>query len=176
LKGAQATQLRSYCHFRNPVTANKKSLLQKEGLSASLDFLDTLDEDIPKGRPYSSIFAFRFLRSDFCVSIFALTKGKKKKKKKKKKKTKKNQKKTKKKKNKHTTNCCAWSTVAYCTAFFFFFFFFFFLFFLFFSPLLCFNFFAFSIKKRTNIFVGSCKRTSTPHKFLGVIFWGCKIK
>lgn len=49
LKGAHASQLRSYCHFRQPETAHKRTLLQKEGLSKSLDFLDTIDEDIPKG-------------------------------------------------------------------------------------------------------------------------------
>ena len=60
LKGPQATQLRSYSHFRTPVTAKKKSLLQKEGLSATLDFLDTLDEDIPKGISFPVLF-FIFL-------------------------------------------------------------------------------------------------------------------
>jgi radial spoke head protein 9 len=49
LKGGHASQLRSYCHFRQPETTHKRTLLQKEGLSISLDFLDTIDEDIPKG-------------------------------------------------------------------------------------------------------------------------------
>lgn len=36
-------------HFREPVGLNEKSLLQKANLDKSIDFLDTMEEDIPKG-------------------------------------------------------------------------------------------------------------------------------
>lgn len=44
-----AMSLRSYLHLREPRNLAKKSLLEKEGLSKSFDFLDTADEDVPKG-------------------------------------------------------------------------------------------------------------------------------
>jgi len=49
LRSAQADNTQFYVHLRPPLTASRKSSLQKEGLSKSLDFLDTIDEDIPKG-------------------------------------------------------------------------------------------------------------------------------
>eukprot|EP01112_Ceratiomyxa_fruticulosa_P003869 TRINITY_DN1417_c0_g1_i1.p1 TRINITY_DN1417_c0_g1~~TRINITY_DN1417_c0_g1_i1.p1 ORF type:complete len:278 (+),score=56.15 TRINITY_DN1417_c0_g1_i1:614-1447(+) len=49
LTSPQSTSLSSYCHVRNPITFHKKTLLQKEGLTKTLDFLDTIDEDLPTG-------------------------------------------------------------------------------------------------------------------------------
>ena len=36
-------------HFREPQALEQKSLLQKANLDKSIDFLDSLEEDIPKG-------------------------------------------------------------------------------------------------------------------------------
>lgn len=41
-------------HLRQPVTFPKKSLLEKEGLSKTLDFLDIIDEDSPHGYLYKN--------------------------------------------------------------------------------------------------------------------------
>lgn len=36
-------------HFREPKALFEKTLLQKANLDKSIDFLDTVEEDIPKG-------------------------------------------------------------------------------------------------------------------------------
>ncbi len=41
--------LQFYGHLREPVALLKKTLLQREGLSRSLDVMDTISEDTPKG-------------------------------------------------------------------------------------------------------------------------------
>ena len=46
---SEAAKLCSYMHFREPVGLNEKTLLQKANLDKSIDFLDTMEEDIPKG-------------------------------------------------------------------------------------------------------------------------------
>ena len=46
---AEAAKLCSYMHFRDAEKLNEKSLLQKANLDKAIDFLDTCDEDIPKG-------------------------------------------------------------------------------------------------------------------------------
>ncbi|XP_070577870.1 radial spoke head protein 9 homolog [Ptychodera flava] len=45
----EAVKLSSYFHFREPVRLNEKSLLEKADLDKAIDFLDSIDEDIPKG-------------------------------------------------------------------------------------------------------------------------------
>lgn len=50
---AEAAKLCNYFHFREPEKLPEKSLLQKANLNKSLDFLDTIDEDIPKGKVFS---------------------------------------------------------------------------------------------------------------------------
>jgi hypothetical protein len=49
LNHSEVDRLHNYCHFREPEKLLKKYLLQREGLSQSLDFMDTVDEDIPNG-------------------------------------------------------------------------------------------------------------------------------
>jgi hypothetical protein len=44
-----AQNLKSYAHLRDPVALLKKSILQREGLSRTQDFMDTIDEDLPQG-------------------------------------------------------------------------------------------------------------------------------
>ena len=44
-----AENLCSYLHFRAQENLEKKSLLDREGLTKSLDFLDPADEDLPVG-------------------------------------------------------------------------------------------------------------------------------
>ncbi len=46
---AEAAKLCNYLHFREAEKLPEKTLLQKANLDKSLDFLDTLEEDIPKG-------------------------------------------------------------------------------------------------------------------------------
>ena len=36
-------------HFRDPTILNQKSLLQRANLDKAIDFMDSLEEDIPKG-------------------------------------------------------------------------------------------------------------------------------
>ncbi|NP_001171789.1 radial spoke head 9 homolog-like [Saccoglossus kowalevskii] len=43
-----AVKLSSYFHFREPVRLNQKSLLDKADLDKAIDFLDAIDEDVPK--------------------------------------------------------------------------------------------------------------------------------
>jgi len=47
---SEAAKLCSYMHFREPKLLLEKTLLQKANLDKSLDFMDTLEEDIPKGK------------------------------------------------------------------------------------------------------------------------------
>ncbi|XP_004846531.1 radial spoke head protein 9 homolog isoform X3 [Heterocephalus glaber] len=46
---SEARKLSSYFHFREPVGLKNKTLLEKADLDPSLDFLDSLEHDIPKG-------------------------------------------------------------------------------------------------------------------------------
>ncbi|XP_023422414.1 radial spoke head protein 9 homolog isoform X1 [Cavia porcellus] len=46
---SEAKKLSSYFHFREPVSLKNKTLLEKADLDPSLDFLDSLEYDIPKG-------------------------------------------------------------------------------------------------------------------------------
>lgn len=49
LSVAEAAKLCNYMHFREASKLQEKSLLQKANLDKALDFLDPIDEDIPKG-------------------------------------------------------------------------------------------------------------------------------
>ncbi|MBN3306071.1 radial spoke head protein 9 homolog [Amia ocellicauda] len=49
LSVTEAGKLSSYFHFSEPVRLKKKSLLEKADLDPSIDFLDSIEEDIPKG-------------------------------------------------------------------------------------------------------------------------------
>ena len=46
---AEAAKLCSYMHLRDAESIADKSLLQKADMDMSIDFLDPIDEDIPKG-------------------------------------------------------------------------------------------------------------------------------
>ncbi|CAF1373499.1 unnamed protein product [Adineta ricciae] len=46
---AESTKLSNYYHFCEPVHLPKKSLVQRSTLEKSLQFLDPIDEDVPKG-------------------------------------------------------------------------------------------------------------------------------
>ncbi|KAJ7413538.1 Radial spoke head protein 9 like protein [Pitangus sulphuratus] len=45
----EAKKLSSYFHFTEPVNLKNKTLLEKANLDPSIDFLDSLEHDIPKG-------------------------------------------------------------------------------------------------------------------------------
>ena len=49
LSSSEAKKLSSYFHFREPVELKNKTLLEKADLDPSLDFMDSLEHDIPKG-------------------------------------------------------------------------------------------------------------------------------
>eukprot|EP00118_Oscarella_pearsei_P001102 m.6602 g.6602 ORF g.6602 m.6602 type:complete len:273 (+) comp16380_c0_seq1:29-847(+) len=46
---AKAGLLSSYLHFREPKLLEHKTLLQRSNLDKSIDFMDSIDEDIPSG-------------------------------------------------------------------------------------------------------------------------------
>lgn len=46
---SEAKKLSSYFHFREPIDLKNKTLLEKADLDPSLDFMDSLEHDIPKG-------------------------------------------------------------------------------------------------------------------------------
>lgn len=50
MSGADATKLASYMHLRKPELLDARKLLLNANLDPSLDFMDTLDLDLPKGR------------------------------------------------------------------------------------------------------------------------------
>lgn len=45
----ESGKLSNYFHFREPIRLQQKSLIDRVALDKSLHFLDTIDEDIPKG-------------------------------------------------------------------------------------------------------------------------------
>ncbi|XP_037009872.2 radial spoke head protein 9 homolog [Artibeus jamaicensis] len=49
LSVSEAKKLSSYFHFREPIDLKNKTLLEKADLDPSLDFMDSLENDIPKG-------------------------------------------------------------------------------------------------------------------------------
>ncbi|KAK2152256.1 hypothetical protein LSH36_334g04014 [Paralvinella palmiformis] len=49
LSVSEAAKLCNYMHFRNPKQLQEKSLLQRANLDKAIDFMDPVDEDIPKG-------------------------------------------------------------------------------------------------------------------------------
>ena len=50
LSVTEAAKLCSFLHFREPEKLLQKTLLQRANMDKALDFLDPIDEDIPKGR------------------------------------------------------------------------------------------------------------------------------
>lgn len=49
LSVAEAAKLCNYMHFAEPTKLQEKSLLQKANLDKAIDFMDAIDEDVPKG-------------------------------------------------------------------------------------------------------------------------------
>lgn len=49
LTPAESGKLSNYFHFRPPIRLQQKSLIHRSALDKSIHFLDTIDEDIPKG-------------------------------------------------------------------------------------------------------------------------------
>lgn len=60
LSVSESAKLCSYMHFRDAICLQEKSLLQKANLDKAIDFMDTLEEDIPKGQ--SEILKFQIFR------------------------------------------------------------------------------------------------------------------
>ena len=49
LTAVESGKLSNYFHFREPIRLHQKSLTHRQALDKSVHFLDTIDEDIPKG-------------------------------------------------------------------------------------------------------------------------------
>ena len=49
LTAPESGKLSNYFHFRPPIRLPQKSLTHRATLDKSVHFLDTIDEDIPKG-------------------------------------------------------------------------------------------------------------------------------
>uniref|UniRef100_A0A8C5UUK1 Radial spoke head protein 9 homolog n=1 Tax=Microcebus murinus TaxID=30608 RepID=A0A8C5UUK1_MICMU len=63
---SEAKKLSSYFHFREPVDLKNKTLLEKADLDPSLDFMDSLEHDIPKGKIVQGDFVSPLSRSGPC--------------------------------------------------------------------------------------------------------------
>lgn len=77
LSVSESAKLCSYMHFRDAICLQEKSLLQKANLDKAIDFMDTLEEDIPKGQSErmnrnSQKQSTKFL--EYMIAIHLLTK------------------------------------------------------------------------------------------------------
>lgn len=54
LSPTEVTKLNNYLHFTEPKNLKKKSILQMADLNPSIDFLDPLSDDIPKGKSFTN--------------------------------------------------------------------------------------------------------------------------
>ncbi|XP_013422186.1 radial spoke head protein 9 homolog [Lingula anatina] len=63
----EAAKLSSYMHFRDAVKLNEKTLLQRANLDKAIDFLDIIEEDIPKGS-----WSLQFERGSGLVTLRSL--------------------------------------------------------------------------------------------------------
>lgn len=63
----ESGKLHNYFHFRDPIRLPQKSLLEKADLEKSIDFLDCIHEDIPKGS-----WSLKFERGSGLVTIQSL--------------------------------------------------------------------------------------------------------
>lgn len=59
LTSLESGKLSNYFHFRPPIRLEQKSLLYRAALDKSIHFLDSIDEDLPKGNLPSPRLAFR---------------------------------------------------------------------------------------------------------------------
>ena len=53
---AESAKLCNYFHFREPEKLHEKSLLQRANLDKAIDFMDSIDEDIPKGTGFTILY------------------------------------------------------------------------------------------------------------------------
>jgi len=73
LSHGSCTNLKSFLHFRKPEKPASIIAMEKEGIARSGDFLDSIDEDEPKGcwtvtwdGPMSTVFVKSLLWSGYC--------------------------------------------------------------------------------------------------------------
>jgi len=64
---SDAAKLCNYMHFREPKLLLEKTLLQKANLDKGIDFMDTLEEDCPKGS-----WSLQFERGSGLVTLRSL--------------------------------------------------------------------------------------------------------
>jgi len=64
---SEAAKLSSYMHFREPFRLQKKTLLEKADLDKAIDFMDVIEEDVPKGS-----WSMQFERGSGLVSLRSL--------------------------------------------------------------------------------------------------------
>jgi len=84
---AESAKLCNYFHFREPEKLQEKSLLQRANLDKAIDFMDSINEDIPKGTGFTivscayynyvnsaEISVFRmFLQIPVCIEVIRST-------------------------------------------------------------------------------------------------------
>ncbi|XP_064623054.1 radial spoke head protein 9 homolog [Lineus longissimus] len=67
LNVADAAKFSSYFHFREPINLPQKSLLQRADLDKAIDFMDPVEEDVPKGS-----WSLQFERGSGLVTLRSL--------------------------------------------------------------------------------------------------------
>lgn len=67
LSVSEAAKLCSYTHFREPKLLHEKTLLQRANLEKAIDFMDIIEEDIPKGS-----WSLQFERGSGLVTLRSL--------------------------------------------------------------------------------------------------------
>lgn len=72
---SEAAKLCSYMHFREPKQLKEKSLLHKANLEKSIDFMDVLEDDIPKGKfDYSFGGSLKQMYNRYIIIVFIYNK------------------------------------------------------------------------------------------------------
>ena len=55
----EAAKLSSYMHFREAFNLQKKTLLEKADLDKAIDFMDIIEEDVPKGNTFRLLACYQ---------------------------------------------------------------------------------------------------------------------
>lgn len=68
LSHSEATRLSNFLHFSKPKNLKKKSILEMADLNPTIDFLDVVSDDIPKGRSTMSGLKWYNLFQTLCLT------------------------------------------------------------------------------------------------------------
>ena len=58
LSAKDAAKLYSYMHFGHAILLSFKSIIERASLDKSIDFMDSIEDDIPKGKAETHFFFF----------------------------------------------------------------------------------------------------------------------